>query len=118
MTFGDGIKFTMTPNLSRLFFVLQFSPHLFQYTQVLKKDLRKFREKHLELEVASWSLAGIFESNNYITHNIVKPLAREFSFLNFSTQSFPTFLTLGALFKINFYGGAPCLPYVLQVNGV
>ena len=53
MTFGDGIKFTMTPNLSRLFFVLQFSPHLFQYTQVLKKDLRKFREKHLELEVAS-----------------------------------------------------------------
>ena len=21
-------------------------------------------------------------------------------------------------FKINFYGGAPCLPYVLQVNGV
>ena len=34
------------------------------------------------------------------------------------TQRFPTFLTRGALFRINFYGGAPCLPYVLQVNGV
>jgi hypothetical protein len=33
-------------------------------------------------------------------------------------QRFPTFLTRGALFRINFYGGAPCLPYVLQVNGV
>jgi len=33
-------------------------------------------------------------------------------------QRFPTFLTRGALFRINFYGGTPCLPYVLQVNGV
>ena len=33
-------------------------------------------------------------------------------------QRFPTFLTRGALFRINFYGGAPCPPYVLQVNGV
>ena len=33
-------------------------------------------------------------------------------------QRFRTFLTRGALFRINFYGGAPCLPYVLQVNGV
>ena len=33
-------------------------------------------------------------------------------------QRFPTFLTRGALFRINFYGGAPCLPYILQVNGV
>ena len=33
-------------------------------------------------------------------------------------QRFPTFLTRGALFRINFYGGAPCLPYALQVNGV
>jgi len=33
-------------------------------------------------------------------------------------QRFPTFLTRGALFRINFYGGAPCLPYVLQDNGV
>ena len=33
-------------------------------------------------------------------------------------QRFPTFLTHGTLFRINFYGGAPCLPYVLQVNGV
>ena len=33
-------------------------------------------------------------------------------------QGFPTFLTRGALFRINVYGGAPCLPYVLQVNGV
>ena len=33
-------------------------------------------------------------------------------------QRLPTFLTRGALFRINFYGGAPCLPYVLQVNGV
>ena len=33
-------------------------------------------------------------------------------------QRFPTFLTRGALFRINFYGGVPCLPYVLQVNGV
>ena len=33
-------------------------------------------------------------------------------------QRYPIFLTRGALFRINFYGGAPCLPYVLQVNGV
>ena len=33
-------------------------------------------------------------------------------------QRFPTFLTRGALFRINFYGGDPCLPYVLQVYGV
>ena len=40
------------------------------------------------------------------------------SLLDTVTQRFPTFLTRGALFRINFYGGAPCLPYVLQVNGV
>ena len=34
------------------------------------------------------------------------------------SQRFLTFLTRGALFRINFYGGIPCLPYVLQVNGV
>jgi len=33
-------------------------------------------------------------------------------------QRFPNFLTRRALFRINFYGGAPCLPFVLQVNGV
>jgi len=33
-------------------------------------------------------------------------------------QRFPNFLTRGALFRINFYGGAPRLPYVLQVSGV
>jgi len=32
-------------------------------------------------------------------------------------QRFQTFLTRGALLRINSYGGAPCLPYVLQVNG-
>ena len=31
-------------------------------------------------------------------------------------QRFPNFLTRGALFRINLYGGAHCLPYVLQVN--
>jgi len=35
-----------------------------------------------------------------------------------SFQRFPNFLTRGALFRINFYGGAHCLAYVLQVNGV
>ena len=38
--------------------------------------------------------------------------------INVYTSGSQTFWLAEPFFRINFYGGAPCLPYVLQVNGV
>ena len=66
--------------------------------------------RHVSATVGHLQVTKMYIEENYTEY--------DHSIGEYCKPAVSNLLTRGALFRINFYGGAPCLPYVLQVNGV